>query len=201
MGEECKADGRRRTELESAEIRARILNSARTLFDEKGVSGLGMRSIAARANIPTATVYGYFPSKTAIIRGLWSLAFDPLFARMLAEEQRYSNPRLRLVHVAQTYIDYWLQHPEHYRMVFLIEDLPDASGGGWFIEQTSVVDSYLRFGSMIANARGEPNRDCQLEAEALICALNGVVHMGVTVSEYPWSPPETYLEIILRGFV
>lgn len=198
---ETKADGRRRTKQESSETRARILNAARKLFEEEGAAGLSMRSIGVRAEIPTATVYGYFPSKTAIIRGLWSLAFDPLFAELSAEGQRHTDPKLRLKHVALTYMHYWIGHADRYRMVFLVEDSPEPADESWFINQTSVIESYLRFSSMIADARGETNRDCQVEAEALICALNGVVHMAVTVSEYPWSLPEQYLDIILVGCV
>ena len=193
-------DGRQRTKVESEATRARILDAARGLFEEKGSVGLSMRVIAARAEMPTATVYGYFPGKTAIIRGLWSLAFDPLFARLRAEEQKHVDPKVRLGAVAKAYVEYWIHYPDSYRMVFLIEDVKDHKDGSWFISQTDVVVSYLHFGSLIANARGEPESSCQAEAEALICVLNGIVHMAVTVSEYPWAPPTRYLDIIFEGF-
>lgn len=84
-------------------------------------------------------------------------------------------------------------------MVFLIEDRRE--GENWFIDESNVVPAHLRFGPLIAVARGAPEADATRYAEALICALTGVAHMLVTVSEYGWAPAETYVDAVLRGFV
>jgi AcrR family transcriptional regulator len=186
-----------RTERQD-EARARILEAARTLFEEKGGAGLSIRAIAARAGMPAMTLYSHFPSKTAIIRGLWSLAFDPLFTVLQAAEAAATDDSVRLRQVALAYVEYWLQHPDRYRLVFLIEDRKD--GQGWFIDETNVVPAYLRFGPLIVAARGASDGDPRREAEALVCALTGVVHLLVTVSEYSWAPAESYVDAILRGF-
>jgi AcrR family transcriptional regulator len=179
--------------------RARVLEAARALFEEKGAAGLSMRAIAARAGMPTMTVYGYFPGKTAIIRALWSLAFGPLFEAMTAAEAKAPHARGRLDAAARAYVDYWLAHADRYRMVFLVEDRRERADDGWFIDQTDVVASYMRFGPLIANARGEPGADRTAEAEALICALTGVAHMAITVSEYPWRAPAAYVDLLVEG--
>lgn len=181
--------------------RARILDAARELFETKGAAGLSMRALAARAGMATMTVYGYFPSKTAVIRGLWSLAFGPLFQEMRAAENATAEPRARLLAVAKVYVDYWLRHPDRYRMVFLVEDRREKDDGPWFIDQTDVVASYLRFGPLIAAARGQPQADCIPEAEALICSLTGIAHLAITVSEYPWKAPADYIRTIVGGFI
>jgi AcrR family transcriptional regulator len=181
------------------ETRARILKAARALFEARGSAGLSIRAIAARAGIPAMTLYSYFPGKTAIVRGLWSLAFDPLFAEMQAAAASEHDPRVRLRRVAQTYVDYWLRFPDRYRMVFLIEDRRERNEDRWFIEETDVA-GHLRFAPLIAAARGDEGGDYRREAEALICSLTGVAHMLVTVSEYRWAPSERYLEVILRAF-
>ena len=64
--------------------RDRIVAAARELYEEKGIQGLSMRMIASRVGLPTMTLYGYFPSKMAIVRALWSMAFDPLLFAMRA---------------------------------------------------------------------------------------------------------------------
>lgn len=181
-------------------VRARILEAAREIFEAKGSGALSIRAIAARAGVPAMTLYSYFPSKTAIVRALWSLAFDPLFAEMRAAEDAEAEPRARLLRVAQAYVDYWLAFPDRYRIVFLIEDRREADQDPWFIGETDVVPAYMRFGPLIAAAKGDPGGDHTREAEALICALTGVVHMLVTVSEYPWADSRTYVEVVMRAF-
>ena len=86
-------------------------------------------------------------------------------------------------------------------MVFLVEDHREKTDEPWFIDQTDVVASYLRFGPLIAAARGQPQADCTAEAEALICGLTGIVHMAITVSEYPWKAPADYIRTIVGGFI
>ncbi len=180
--------------------RARILEAARALFDEGGAGALSIRAIASRASMPTMTLYSYFPGKVALIRALWSEAFAPLFAEMAAAEAAVADPKLRLKAVAQTLVDYWLIHPDRYRIVFLIEDRRETPQDPWFIEETDVVAGYLRFPPLIAAARGDPAGDYLREGEALLCALTGVVHMLVTVSEYRWAPSEAYVDVIVRAF-
>ncbi|MBO9694584.1 MAG: hypothetical protein J7499_00125 [Sphingopyxis sp.] len=58
----------------------------------------------------------------------------------------------------------------------------------------------MRFGLMIAAARGTPEVNCKVDAEALICALTGVAHMEITVSEYPWAKPADYVDTLLATF-
>jgi AcrR family transcriptional regulator len=47
-----------------------ILNAARELIGKRGNDAVSMRVIAARARVPIASVYDYFPDKNAIIRSL-----------------------------------------------------------------------------------------------------------------------------------
>ncbi|MGR4889454.1 TetR/AcrR family transcriptional regulator [Sphingopyxis sp. LARHCG72] len=191
---EARVDVRDRT-------RQRIVAVARELYEEKGVQGLSMRLIAKRVGLPTMTLYGYFPNKIAIVRALWSMAFDPLFAAMRKAERAPAEPVQRLSLVANSIVDYWLEHPDLYRLVFLVEDRRERGDPNWFISETDVVASYMRLAPLIAAARGTPDIDCTAAAEALNCALTGIAHMRITVSEYPWAPSASYVDLILAGVI
>ena len=82
------------------DARERILGAARALFAAKGVAGLSIRRIAARAGLPAMTLYTYFPGKMGIVRALWSEAFGPLLQEMAAAEKSERDPKLRLRKVA-----------------------------------------------------------------------------------------------------
>lgn len=106
------SDGKRKKGRKNeVSVHTAILAAATSLFEEKGAAGLSMRAIAAGAGIPTMTLYGYFPSKTSIIRALWTFAFDPLFSEMRAVELQEEDAKSRLRSVARTYVEYWLRFP------------------------------------------------------------------------------------------
>lgn len=102
--------------------RARILDAAREQFETEGVGGLNIRAIAARAGMPAMTLYGYFPSKTHIVRALWAQAMEPLAGELDAVEAAAAEPKARLLRVSQALVDYWVRSPNRYRIVYLVED-------------------------------------------------------------------------------
>ncbi|MBP7701083.1 MAG: TetR/AcrR family transcriptional regulator [Phenylobacterium sp.] len=190
-------------EQRQQERRARILEAARELFAAEGVAGLSVRAIAKRAGMPAMTLYGYFPSKTAIVRALWSEAFAPLFVELDAAEAAETEPAARLRKVAQAFVDYWVRFPDRYKVVFLIEDRREREDDKWFIEETEIVSELRRFVRLVAALRDPPGdaADQAREGEALVCSLIGVAHLLVGMPEYRWSGGEAYVDIILRAFV
>lgn len=67
------------------ETRARILNAAKTLFARKGIDGVTIAQIAAKAGVATPTVYAAFKSKEGLLRGLMDAA---LFGQRFQTAQR-----------------------------------------------------------------------------------------------------------------
>lgn len=181
------------------DVRAKILDAAKTLFLEQGLEALTMRGIAKAAGMATMTLYGYFPNKVAIVRGVWSLAFTPLFEALERVAASHASPIARLEAVSIAYAAYWIDNPDLYRVVFMIEDRRASGDQGWFVDQPDVSPGYQRFAEHIFAVTGEDEATCRAKAEALICALNGIAHMAVTVSEYPWAPPQTYVRLLLKA--
>jgi len=65
-------DSPRRRE-QAAETRARILDSARRLFEAHGYAATSMHAVAADAGVALKTVYVAFESKSGLVRALWHL--------------------------------------------------------------------------------------------------------------------------------
>jgi AcrR family transcriptional regulator len=185
--------------LSPDETRAKILDAAKKLFLEEGLEALTMRRIAKAAGMATMTLYGYFPNKVALVRGVWTLAFTPLFEHLQQAAAAETDPRDRLEAACIAYAAYWIDSPDLYRVVFMIEDRRASGDEGWFVDEPGIVASYMQFADHIGAVTGEDEAACLTKGEALICALNGIAHMAVTVSEYPWAPPETYVRVLLKA--
>src|SRR5881409_2067082 len=63
-------DSPRRRE-QAAETRAKILESARRLFELHGYAATSMNAVAAEAGVALKTVYVAFETKSGLLRALW----------------------------------------------------------------------------------------------------------------------------------
>lgn len=187
-----------RSEQQSAEVRARVIEVARALFAAEGFEAVSMRRIAADAGCAPMTLYGYFHSKNEILRYIWEGFFAELFARVAAAANR-GSAALRLRHACAAYLGYWMDHPERYRMVYMNQDRA-ADGEHYFAQESQVIEGYGRIRALIEAAQAEGAAwpgDAQLMGETLICGLQGIAHSLITIPEYPWMAAERLLDRML----
>lgn len=76
--------GRQRSSSKAEETRARILEAALELFNERGFDDATMREIAARAGVATGAAYYYFASKEDLVMAFY-LATQTEMQTMAAE--------------------------------------------------------------------------------------------------------------------
>lgn len=179
-------------------MRARITGAARALFLGEGYRAVSMRRIAAAVGCSPMTLYGYFPSKIDILGQLWKDVFTQLFADLNRIGSDEPAPFIALKLASCAYVRYWVDHPDHYHMVFMSEGVsqPEVS---LFATEGQIAHHYALFYTLIAKI-------CRIEqagliplGECLICSLNGIAHNLITTSGYPWSNPEKLTEILVDG--
>lgn len=189
-----------RTAQQSAQMRQRVIEAARGLFAQEGFEAVSMRRIAAAAGCAPMTLYAYFRSKNEILRYIWAVFFDELFARMDARASAGPSAAGRLRDACGIYLAYWLEYPDRYRMVFLNQDRAEA-GEHYYVDDAGLMARYQRFAVLIRDAQVEGSAwpgDAQVMGEALLSAILGIAHSLVTIPEYPWAPPEALLSAVLR---
>ncbi|SFA82686.1 transcriptional regulator, TetR family [Collimonas sp. OK607] len=87
-----------RRERNKSNTLARLLDAARQLFAEKGVTGTTIDDITDRADVGRATFFNYFQSKDAVLQALWieqvsnfSVTVDEQLALRLSTGKRIEN--------------------------------------------------------------------------------------------------------------
>lgn len=191
----------RRSADQEAEVRARITHTAAQLFSDEGIAALSVRRIAREAGVSAMGLYDYFRSKNEIIRSIWERFFTKCFARVeRAVAACDDEPRKRLEAACAAYTRYWLDHPDEYRAVFMIEDRIESQEK-YYVETSTILARYQIFAQLLGQHLGVTDDAAERlreRAVALICAMNGICHMLVTVSEHSWPPPARLLEETLR---
>jgi len=107
-----------RKEKQKQEIKKMILDASMKLFVEEGFSNVSIRKIADLIEYSPTTVYLYFKDKDEILFNLHELGF-----RKMAEYNTslwdMKNPLLRLHKMGENYIQFGLNNPEFYDLMFI----------------------------------------------------------------------------------
>lgn len=181
-----------RREREREEVRGRILDAARELFARDGYEAVTMRKIAEAIEYSPTAIYLHFKDKESLVRELCLSDFDAL-AKSFQRIAREPDPLERLRKVGLAYADFALEHPNHYRLMFMT---PHPEAGKDEAETAKrkgnpEADAYAFLLATVAEAieKGmlRPDlKDPHLVAQAAWAGVHGVVSLHVAKGEDPW---------------
>jgi AcrR family transcriptional regulator len=102
---------------EKENLRRAILDAARELFVTHGYEAVSMRKIAERIEYSPTAIYLYFKDKDAILGTLIDEGFE-LLCGAVCQLDRMRDPVERLRVGARGYIQFALDNPHYYRLMF-----------------------------------------------------------------------------------
>ena len=109
---------RERREREKSEVRAKVLSAARALFAEKGYEAVTMREIADKIEYSPTAIYHHFVNKQALCSELCGGDFVD-FGGHFQEAFKIPDPIERLREMGMAYLRFAVEHPNHYRFLFM----------------------------------------------------------------------------------
>ncbi len=184
-----------------ADMRAHIAAAALKLFQAEGFEAVSMRRLAQEAGCTPMTLYKYYESKIDILRFLWAEVFAELFYDLGERVSQEPDPVARLTLIAHGYVSYWLEHREHYFMVFMSGGISQADVTG-FVSDSATLARFDLLRDSLQAALGTPEPEVlRVKSELLLCMLNGIAHNLITIPGYDWSAPEALVEQAVRGLL
>ncbi len=129
-----KTEPRKRAPQEP-DVRRRILRASRILIEREGLSALSMREVARRAGVSHQAPYSHFPDREAILGALAEEGFVILGERLTEILQSADDPTERIRLGARGYVEFAMQFPAHFRLMFRpelvdLENCPGAKEAG-----------------------------------------------------------------------
>jgi AcrR family transcriptional regulator len=108
-------------------LRAQIIDATLELLDETGdADAVSMRAVAERVGKTPPSIYLHFADKDALLLSVCERGFIALGDRFAEAMKGLDDPIERLQACARAYVHFALEHPEQYRIVFMVaNDLPD----------------------------------------------------------------------------
>jgi AcrR family transcriptional regulator len=198
----------RKAKGQGAERREEILDAAQALFAQKGVHAVSTRQIAERAGISQPALYAYFATKDDIAAELCVRAFAILGQRMADVRAAYVLTPETFERCLRVYIDFGLDHPDAYRVAFMLEKSVD----GTFLEKTggrpmlAGKEVFAVFVEMIGELQAQgvmAGDDVVAATQSLWAGLHGLVSLLIARPEFPWIEREaliaTHVAMLRRG--
>ncbi|MCC6132703.1 MAG: TetR/AcrR family transcriptional regulator [Acidobacteria bacterium] len=186
-----------RKEREKQAVRTRILDAARELFIRDGYEAVTMRRIAEAIEYSPTTIYLHFKDKDALIRELCRTDFA-LFGAAFRQAGEERDPIERIRKSGHAYIRFGVEHPNHYRLLFMTPSQMSATEHEEFHQKEPELDAYAFLKQAVEEALAagrfrQELTDSDLISQVLWAGVHGVVALHITmgVSGFPgWRPLE-----------
>ncbi len=183
-----------RRERGKLELRQTILDTAVKLFEEQGgFESFSLRQVAEAVGYSPTTIYLYFRDKDELLFYVVMEGFREFGQRLEDGYQSTQDPLERLHHIGKAYVQFGLDRPMHYRLMFLQR--------GDFLERTppegfeSVIDSFGVLNRAVneAMAAGLIHAgDVLGYSSTLWASVHGLISLHLST---PYFPAEQVLEL------
>jgi AcrR family transcriptional regulator len=192
-----------RTRRESARTSARqaILGAASELLTAEGYEALSLRRVAERAGYTATTIYRHFPDKDALLYAVTEEGFRLLTAR-LASAGGEPDPFASLEAVALAYIDFGLEHPVYYGVMFVSR--PDQLWRRQPDQPGSRMDRFSSLRGAVAAAlatRQSIESDVLTVSNALWAITHGAVSLALAIPHLPARQVRAFGTLGVRAFL
>jgi AcrR family transcriptional regulator len=180
---------------ERADTREQILDAAREMFVEHGYEATTMRAIADRIEYTPTAIYHHFESKEALLTELCAVDFRSL-AAAFQRIGRIEDPIDRLARVGEAYVNFALEHPMQYQLLFMTPH-PHATKAIRTDDPSEHAYVFLRetCRDAIATGRLRPEfKDPDLLAQISWSSLHGLMALHIVKhghTDIAWRDPRT----------
>lgn len=176
-----------RRERERGQVRERILDAALEVFAAAGAEGVTMRALADAVEYSPPVLYAHFRDKDAIIQELCHRQLRSL-AKVFGTFGAL-DPVERLRRIGYTYADFAVDHPSHFRFLFLT---PHTFGDDDQIEKDDPERNAYAFlkqtvkDGLAANVFRPEYTDAEEIAQMCWASAHGLVALQTTKGSNGW---------------
>jgi TetR/AcrR family fatty acid metabolism transcriptional regulator len=156
-------------------LNERMLDAAGRLFGARRFHEVRMEDIAAEADVSKGTLYRYFEDKEELYLALLQRATDQLVELLEERLERIEDPRVRLVELVATNVEYFDTHPHLLDLIQRAEVLRDRNNQ---FPWQKARDANFRLVGDIFRSGHIPVTDPETATMMLLGGLRAVIRFG-----------------------
>lgn len=188
-----------RSKNDILEVRSKIARHALVLYRTEGFGAVSIRRLAKEVGCAPMTIYSHFEGKTDILRYLWADVLTEMSDEIQEKLKLVASPIERLETAALTFVTYWIDHPDHFRLVFMSNDVT-RSDVRTFMMDDQTLEHFKMFSDLI-QAVPPYDANVKIRTDTLISGMIGIALCINTIGDYPWSTPSTMTSNLLSSII
>jgi AcrR family transcriptional regulator len=196
---------RSRAKTDEAKLRVRqaIIDTGRHLIGTRGIS-TSLRAIAIAAGYVPSSIYAYFKNSGELFQEIRTQDLAALLDAQLKLSKQFSDPRTKLMNVLLYAVDYWLDNPDAFDVLFSIRVRDNDIKLGelrQFGQSGIAKKSYAFYEFVVQNYLDSlPTRPCSIKfaTEILLLATHGGVSIILRLG-LPWSTPRELIRSMIEA--
>ncbi|MCU1230300.1 MAG: transcriptional regulator, TetR family [Acidobacteria bacterium] len=167
-----------------------ILDAARELFATEGYEAVTMRRIADRIEYSPTAIYFHFKDKESLVRELCDADFLTL-AHQFHRIARIADPLERLRQAGIAYMEFGLEKPNHYRLMFMTPHPAMAADESAIERGNPEVDAYAFLKAIIVDSLAQKKfrkelTDADLIAQTVWAGVHGAISLQIAKCNDDW---------------
>jgi AcrR family transcriptional regulator len=196
----AKTAGRpRRSESDIVEFRSKIAKHALAIYRAEGFGAVSMRRLAKEVGCAPMTIYAHFEGKQDILRYLWADVFADMSDEIQENLKPIADPVERLQMAAQTFVSYWIDHPDHFRLVFMSNDVARSDVNTFIMDDDTLA--HFRMFSDLVQVVLQDDSNVKASTDTLLSGMIGIALCINTVRDYPWADATMMTDRLLKSII
>lgn len=188
---------------EGSKLRGLILDAAERLLADTGdEDAVSIRAIAGAVGVTPPSIYLHFRDKESLIFEVCERRFAEFDAAIEAAGAGVEDPAEALRRRARAYVRFGMEHPEHYRIIFMSHRSTPGDG--------TPTPGWAAFGHLVDRVRGgidagafRSDLDPFTVAIGLWAAMHGLTSARISLPGFPWPDVDALVDDLcdlqLRG--
>ena len=196
----AKAAGRPpRSETDILEYRSKIGKHALEIYRAEGFGAVSMRRLAKDVGCAPMTIYAHFEGKTDILRYLWADVLADMSGEIQQNLKSVVAPVERLQTAAQTFVAYWIDHSDHFRLVFMSNDVTRTDVSRFVMDEKTLAH-FGMFSDLIQDILPDDS-NIKVRTDTLISGMIGIALCMNTIADYPWADAAVMTDRLLTTII
>lgn len=100
------------------DLKNALIQAGTEILSREGVRAISLRSVAKRAGVSHTAPYAHFADKQALIAAIAAEGYKKLYQQLSAAQRPDDDPLTRLMAMAQAYLQFALDEPDHFKITF-----------------------------------------------------------------------------------
>ena len=187
---------------EGDKLRDEILEAAERLLIETGDrDAVSIRAVADAVGVTPPSIYLHFSDKSELLFAVCEKHFEVLDRELEQAAAGTTDPLESLRRRGRAYVQFGLDHPEHYRILFMgrPDDTP-ADFGDERLRRSASFDHLVEGVQRALDAGVIKGHDALLVALGMWSGVHGITSLLIAKPTVPWPDRDELIEHVLDGY-